>query len=163
MDDPIDEIRARLAVLHPDLDTSGFAVTGRILRLARVILRLREEHLERYDLNQGDFDVLATVRRTEGNIGVKPRRLLESVLITSGGLTKRLDRLEEADLISRHPDPDDRRGTLVRLTTEGRDAIDNALPTLLEAEHALVDSALDDEADTAASMLRQLVLAWPAP
>lgn len=163
MDDPIDEIRAHLADLHPDLDTSGFAVTGRLLRLARVILRLRDEHLERYELNQGDFDVLATVRRTEGAHGVKPRRLLESVLITSGGLTKRLDRLEEVDLLSRHPDPDDRRGTLVRLTPGGRDVIDSALTTLLAAECDLVEAALDDEVDAAASMLRQLILVWPAP
>lgn len=163
MDDPIDEIREHLADVHPDLDTSGFAVTGRLLRLARVVLRLRDEHLERYDLNQGDFDVLATVRRTESKHGVKPRRLLESVLITSGGLTKRLDRLEEANLVGRHPDPDDRRGTLVRLTAEGRDVIDGALATLLTAERDLVGAALDDEVDAAAAMLRQLVLAWPAP
>lgn len=161
MDDPIDQIRTHLADLHPALDTSGFAVTGRILRLAGVLLRLREEHLERYGLNQGDFDVLAAVRRTEGAEGVNPRRLLESVLITSGGLTKRLDRLEHAALIRRHPDPDDRRGTLVRLTAEGRDVIDQALNTLLEAENDLVRVALGgDEADAAASVLRQLVLAW---
>jgi DNA-binding MarR family transcriptional regulator len=87
------------------------------------------------------------------------------VLITSGGLTKRLDRLEHAALISRHPDPDDRRGTLVRLTTEGREVIDDALTTLLEAENDLVQTALGDEdgTDAAASMLRQLVQAWPTP
>jgi DNA-binding MarR family transcriptional regulator len=165
MDDPIDDIRKHLTDLHPTIDTSGFAVTGRILRLAGIILRLREEHLERYDLNQGDFDVLATIRRTEGDDGVNPRRLLDSVLITSGGLTKRLDRLEHAALISRHPDPDDRRGTLVRLTTEGREVIDDALTTLLEAENDLVQTALgdEDETDAAASMLRQLVQAWPTP
>jgi len=87
------------------------------------------------------------------------------VLITSGGLTKRLDRLEEAALIRRHPDPDDRRGTLVRLTTEGREVIDDALATLLEAETDLVQTALgdEDETDAAVSILRRLVLTWPTP
>lgn len=160
--DGIDAMRDRLAELYPDLDTSGFGVTGRILRLAQAIDRRRAEHLREFDLAPGDFDVLATIRRIEGESGVNPGRLLQSVLITSGGLTKRLDRLEGAGLVARHPDPDDRRATLVRLTDEGRHLIDAVLPSLLTEEHQLLAEALSDrQRDQVAGALRRIVHTLP--
>lgn len=140
--DPVDVIRARLAELYPDLDTSGFGVTGRLLRLGAAVKRARNEHLDAFGLSTSEFDLLATIRRTEGTAGVNPRELLTAVLITSGGLTKQLDRLESAGLIDRHVDPDDRRGTLVRLTAKGTALIDRALPSLLTREQERVAEVL---------------------
>lgn len=161
--DAVDGMRDRLAALYPELDTSAFGVTGRVLRLARSIDHLRAEHLSQFDLVPGDFDVLATIRRIEGDTGVNPRRLLQSVLITSGGLTKRLDRLQTAGWVARHPDPDDRRATLVRLTAEGRDLVDRALPSLLASEQELIERAFTDrQRDRTAASLRRLALALPA-
>lgn len=160
--DGIDAMRERLAELYPDLDTSAFGVTGRILRLAQAIDRRRAEHLKEFELAPGDFDVLATIRRIEGTDGVNPGRLLLSVLITSGGLTKRLDRLEAAGWVARHPDPGDRRATLVRLTAEGRHLIDRVLPSLLNREHEILAEALSDrQRDQVAGSLRRLVLSLP--
>jgi DNA-binding MarR family transcriptional regulator len=160
--DAVDGMRDRLAALYPDLDTSAFGVTGRVLRLARAIERLRAEHLRQFGLVPGDFDLLATIRRIEGDAGVNPHRLLRSVLITSGGLTKRLDRLQSAGWVARHQDPDDRRATLVRLTPEGRDLVDRALPSLLASEHELVERTLSGrQRDQTAANLRRLVLALP--
>lgn len=160
LEDPIDAIRSRLAELYPDLDTAAFGVTGRILRLAASFERARAEHLEAFGLSPGDFDLLATIRRTEGQSGVNPRELLGAVLITSGGLTKQLDRLESAGLIGRHPDPHDRRGTLVRLTAKGTDLIDRALPSLLTSEHEQISPALTArQLEEASALLRKLVVA----
>jgi DNA-binding MarR family transcriptional regulator len=160
--DAVDGMRDRLAALYPDLDTSAFGVTGRVLRLARSIDHLRTEHLSQFDLVPGDFDVLATIRRIEGDTGVNPHRLLRSVLITSGGLTKRLDRLQTAGWVARHPDPDDRRATLLRLTAEGRDLVDRALPSLLASEQELIERAFTDrQRDQTAASLRRLALALP--
>jgi DNA-binding MarR family transcriptional regulator len=160
--DAVDGMRERLAALYPALDTSAFGVTGRVLRLAQAIDRLRAEHLTRFGLVPGDFDVLATIRRIEGDAGVNPGRLLQSVLITSGGLTKRLDRLQAAGWVVRHPDPDDRRATLVQLTPEGRDLIDRALPSLLASEQELIERTLSTrEREQTAASLRRLVLAFP--
>jgi DNA-binding MarR family transcriptional regulator len=155
--DPIDAMRARLAELYPDLDTAPFGVTGRVIRLAAWLERQRADHLEAFDLTPGDFDVLATIRRTEGEIGVNPRELVAAVLITSGGLTKRLDRLESAGLIGRHADPGDRRGTRVRLTAEGTDLIDRALRSVLTHERNVVAAALTErQVDQASTLLRKL-------
>ena len=160
--DGIDTMRERLAELYPDLDTSAFGVTGRVLRLAQAIDRRRAEHLKEFNLAPGDFDVLATVRRIEDEDGVNPGRLLQSVLITSGGLTKRLDRLETAGWVARHPDPDDRRATLVRLTDGGRELIDTVLPELLTREHEFLSDALSDrQRDQVAGALRRIVRTLP--
>lgn len=157
--DAVDGIQRRLAELHPDVDASAVGVTGRLLRLAQAFQRRRDEHLESFGLTAGDFDVLATVRRTQGSDGVKPRQLLRSVLITSGGLTKRLDRLENAGLLVRHPDPDDRRGTLIRLTKEGTALVDRAIPSVLTMERDLLSDALTGrQVDQTASLLRRLIL-----
>lgn len=160
--DTVDAIRERLAELYPDLETDAFGVTGRILRLAQRIEAERAEHLAAFDLTPGDFDVLATIRRTEHHTGVKPRELLNAVLITSGGLTKRLDRLEAAGLIGRAADPDDRRGTLIRLTQAGTKLVDRVLPSLLTIERELLARELTSgQRDQLSALLRKLVLATP--
>ncbi len=157
--DAVDDMRQRLSELYPDLDTSAFGVVGRVLRLAGTLEALRAEHLATFGLAPGDFDVLATIRRIEGDRGVNPGTLLRSVLITSGGLTKRLDRLESAGFVGRHPDPDDRRGTLVRLTPDGMDLVDRALTSLLTLEGELVAASLSQrQVDQVAGLLRRVVI-----
>ena len=161
--DVVDRIRATLAEIYPELDTTGLALTGRVIRLARALETRRAEHLAAFDLTLGDFDVLATIRR-EGADGINPRDLLRSVLITSGGLTKRMDRLETLGLIRRHADPGDRRATLLRLTPAGVDLIDQVIPSLLEMEHRHLSEELNPkQLEQAASLLRRLTLATQDP
>lgn len=142
MQDALDVIAEQLAATYPDPDTSGLMVTGRILRLATAIAAARTERLADWDLTVADYDVLATLRRAAPPEGMNPSEVLASVMITSGGMTKRLDRLEERGLLERSPDPDDRRAVRVRLTPAGRRVIDQALPALLAAEAELVRRAI---------------------
>ena len=145
----------------PDLDTAAFGVVGRILRLARNIETWRAEHLSAYQLTPADFNVLATMRR-KGDDGINPGALLNVLFISSGGLTRRLDRLEAAGLIVRHPDPEDRRATLLRLTDEGARRIDEAIPSLLEREDELLRQFLTERGlDETSSVLRRLILNVP--
>lgn len=162
MDDPIDVIREQLKELYPDLDTNGLAVTGRILRLGAVVEGVRNRFLKEYGLTQADFDVLATLRRLCGDRGCNPTELHRSVMITSGGMTKRLDRLEQAALVTRRPDPDDRRGTLIELTTKGFELIDEVLPGLLASETELVLDAVTGKGDVERlqSLLSELLVAY---
>lgn len=145
--DAIDVIRETLAALYPELDTSGLAVTGRILRLATHLEEARNQQLRELNLSSADFDVLATVRRRATGEGVNPKDVQKSVMISSGGLSKRLDRLESGGLIERHRDPQDRRGVLIKLSSQGRRLIDRALPAVLGSERSLLEGALGSARD----------------
>jgi DNA-binding MarR family transcriptional regulator len=157
--DAVDGIRERLGELFPKLDTKAYAVTARILRLAQTIEARRAVLLASHGITPGEFDVLATLRRSDDDVGVNPGSFLESLLITSGGLSKRLDRLEEDGLIERKPDPGDRRGTRVRLTRKGFEVIDVVIPMLVETEGQQTREVLTDrQVEQASSILRRLGL-----
>ncbi len=162
MDDVIDGIEDDLARVRDGVDTSGLAVTGRLLRLARHVASRREAELRAFDLTVADYDVLATLRRRAGTTGLNPRDVQRSVMVTSGGMTKRLDRLEEAGLVERRPDPDDRRGVRIRLTRKGLGLIDRALERMLAVERTVVAEALPASADRdrLVALLRTLMCAF---
>jgi DNA-binding MarR family transcriptional regulator len=160
-EDIIDRITRDLVEIGVEVDTSGLAVTGRILRLARNVESARDRLLRAFGLSVADFDVMATLRRRAAPTGLKTKHLQTAVMITSGGMTKRLDRLESAGLIERHPDPQDRRGVLITLTTEGRLLIDKALPVLLREEAKMIGDAIGNARDRErlAGLLRHLLVA----
>ena len=134
-------------------------MTGRLLRLGERLATTRAGLLAGHGLSVGEFDVLATIRRREGQGGSNPRDLQRAVMISSGGMTKRLDRLEAANLLERRPDPDDRRGVRIMLTDDGRELIDRVLPALLDAERTALEDALPRGADRhrLAALLRSLL------
>ncbi|MBL8865453.1 MAG: MarR family transcriptional regulator [Gemmataceae bacterium] len=130
--DAIDRVIADWTRVRPDLDPSPLALVGRVLVLARHLERGAEEVLKKHGLSFGQFDILATLRRQEPNGGLSPTQLCANVALTSGGMTSRLDRLEEAGWISRQADPSDRRGVVVVLTPKGRKLIDVATASRFE-------------------------------
>lgn len=160
MDEIVEDVRAWL----PDVEVAGLPITGRILRLARYLEAGRETELARFGLTLGDFDLLATLRRRAVDDLIKIRDLQRSLMLSSGGMTKRLDRLEGAALIERQADPNDRRGTLITLTQTGRDLIDEAVPAITRHETAVVTSAIASRTGRSAleAGLRQLLVAQEA-
>lgn len=160
MDEIVEEVRAWL----PDIEVTGLPITGRILRLARYLEARREEALVEFGLTLGDFDMLATLRRRASDDPIKVKDLQRSLMLSSGGTTKRLDRLESAGLIERHPDPNDRRGTLIALTDAGLDLIDEAVPAITRHETALVRDAITSERSRAVleDGLRHMLVAQEA-
>jgi len=124
--DVIDALITAWEETRPDLDPAPLAVIGRVLVLAAHLERSVESTLRPHKLSLGQFDILATLRRHEPAGGLTPTVLLRSVLLTSGGMTSRLDRLAAAGLVVRKPDPSDRRGVVVTLTAKGRKLIDAA-------------------------------------
>ncbi len=157
MDEIVDEVREWL----PDADVAGLPITGRILRLARYLEAGRERELTRFGLTVADFDLLATLRRRAAGEPIKIRDLQLSLMLSSGGTTKRLDRLERAGLIERLPDPNDRRGTLITLSSKGFDLISEAVPAVIGHEAAAVTAALGSQRSRVAveDGLRQLLIA----
>lgn len=111
-----------------------------MLRLATSIQTTRAKLLEPLGLTIGDFDVLATIRRAGKITGSE---ISNAVMITAGGITKRLDRLENRALITRTPDLNDRRSTVITLTPEGKESVDAAYDLVTTTESAFVSNTLD--------------------
>ena len=130
----------------PELDLRAMEVLGRLSELALVI---RRDHLvplfAEFGLQDGEFDVLAALRRSGAPFRMTPTELYGVTMLSSGGMTARLDRLEKSGLIERLPNPADRRGTLVQLSDKGRDLIERALPAHSANETRILAPLTDEE------------------
>ena len=164
-EDAVDQVVSDLRRWQPDLEVIGLPITGRVLRLAQYISIEREQRLAEFGLTVADFDVLATLRRRAGTDPVNVRELQHAMMLSSGGVTKRLDRLETAHLIERHPDPNDRRGVLIKLSHTGLDVIDRAVVAVTVFENSAVGNAIgsDDERLQLENSLRRMLTAHEKP
>jgi DNA-binding MarR family transcriptional regulator len=133
MSDHLDAIVDQWHQRRPELDLTGMAVFGRIYRLARLADLQRNAALEPHGLQVGDVDVLAALWRSDG--GLRPLDLRRTMMVGSGTLTARLDRMEAAGLLERRPDPHDRRGRVLYLTAAGERLVPDLVVGLLEIEN----------------------------
>ena len=138
--DRIDGIGEQWRRERPDLDVAALELVGRLLRAAELADARLTAGLAGFGLHPGWFDLLAALRRAGSPFELIPTQLMAATMLTSGGITKRLDRLVEAGLVERRPDPTDRRGTKVRLTPRGRRAIDRALTAHVANEEELLSA-----------------------
>ncbi|WP_030758908.1 MarR family winged helix-turn-helix transcriptional regulator [Streptomyces griseus] len=158
--DPVDAIAAQWAVVRPDLDTLPMAVFGRIYRLSAAMRAQVDKAYAPYGMALGEFDVLATLRRSGAPYTLSPRELTATLMITTGGMTGRLDKLEKAGLLTRSPDPNDRRGLRVTLTERGRELVDQAVGAGLERQREALEAGLTpEEARQLTDLLRKLLAA----
>lgn len=148
---------------RPELDPSPIGVIGRISRLARELEQRLELVYRERGLEPGWYDVLATLRRAGPPYRLRPTEFTSALMLTSSGTTKRLDRLEQAGLIERAPDPQDRRGTLITLTTAGRELVDGTTEAHLENERRLLGALSEADRRRLADLLRKLRLGLPPP
>ena len=155
--------RARLAVEQwrrerPEFDLLPMEILGRMAELAQIVGR---DHLEplfaEFGLQRGEFDVLATLRRSGRPFALTPTALYEATMVSSGGMTNRLDRLERAGLVERRPNPNDRRGTIVALSDTGLELIDRAVEAHLENEHRVLSGLNAEEKQQLNTLLAKLL------
>ena len=158
MPDRASRAAAQWAVQRPDMDMLPMEALGRLHEASILVARERQAPLyARYGLQQGEFDALATLRRSGAPEGLTPTALFEAAMMSSGGMTARIDRLEKAGLVERRPHPTDRRATLVRLTDKGFELIETIMPEHEEAARDILAPLSLDEQKTLNALLARLI------
>ena len=157
--DAVDAIVEQWRRERPDLDPSAKHITGRIIRLGGIFQQAYGEAFESLGINETDYGILAPLRRAGPPYQLTPTELARQRMMTSGGMTAAIDRVERKGLVARAPNPADRRGSLVRLTDEGLRVIDGAMTRHAEVEHELVSALGAQDRDRLTAMLRSLLLA----
>jgi DNA-binding MarR family transcriptional regulator len=129
-----------------------------VIRLAGLFQQAYGEAFEPLGITEGEYGVLAALRRAGAPFRLTPTDLARTRMMTSGGMTAAIDRLERKGLVARAPNPADRRGSLVGLTDEGRRVIDEAMTRHVEVEHRLVEALPARDRERLADLLRRLLL-----
>ena len=155
--DDIDKILAQWQREAPALDVSSLAVVGRVLQIAQLLEKHRETVLADFDLTVWSFDMLATLRRQGPPYQLKPTALYKWLMLSSGAMTNRIDRLEKDGLVTRLRDPDDRRSVIVQLSDAGVERIDAAMPVLFEQERQFLADLSQTETADLITLLRQFL------
>jgi DNA-binding MarR family transcriptional regulator len=137
--DRVAEIQAAWTRERPDLDVSPQGVIGRLHRLAGHLTAELEVVYRRHGLSEGEFDVLAALRRAGAPFERAPGELASHTMVTTGAITKRIDRLERGGLVRRRISEADGRGRVVGLTAAGRRVIDAAFTEHMANERRLLD------------------------
>jgi DNA-binding MarR family transcriptional regulator len=155
--DRVDAILAQWRVIRPELDPTPMGVIARISQLSRLFEASTAEVLAEFKLNEPQFGVLAALRRATPDFTLSPTELYQSLMITSGAMTNRLDRLTSAGLVTRIPDETDGRSMLVALTAKGRAVVDRAVEAHLENESRLLEWMTKSEYAVLVRTLRRLL------
>jgi len=153
-----DRLIERWSAVRPDLGVAGLQVTARLARLGRHIALREEDVFSRFGLNRGEVGVLSALRIVGPPHRLSPTRLGKGLMLSSAGVTSRLDRLERRGLVARTSDPDDRRGVIVELTDRGLELVDAAVGANTTSEQHLL-SRLDPEEIAALEALLRKILA----
>ncbi len=156
--DSIEHLLAEWLRERPDLDPSPFGIYGRIWRLSTTLIGDAEQWLKPLGLTFESFSLIVTLRRSGSPYELNPTALYRESLLTSGAITNRIDRVESAGLVTRLPDPNDRRGTIVRLTAKGRTLADRSIKLHFEALAATLGTLSTTERKQLAKLLSKLLL-----
>jgi DNA-binding MarR family transcriptional regulator len=154
--DAIDRVVEQWAKQKPELDTDPMAMMGRLMRIAKYMETKVADLHKKYDLKLGEFDVLATLRRSGKPYRLTPSELIDTMMLTSGAMTNRLDKLENKGLISREHSKEDRRSVTVQLTQDGLVLIDKLIEEHADVQKSLVKSMTAAQKKQA----NQLLKAW---
>jgi len=143
---------------RPDLNLLPMTILGRLGEATQMIARdYLEPVFARYGLKRGEFDVIATLRRAGKPYALTPTALYRSTMVSSGGMTNRLDRLEKQGLIERRPNAQDRRGLVVALTSQGLALIDDLIEVHVDNQIKVLGAFSKTEQETLSGLLGKLV------
>ncbi len=158
-EDAVSVILAQWRRERPELDVFPMGVIGRIKRLSVILHGRLDTVFAQYGLVRGEFDVLATLRRSGEPFCLAPTALFATLMVTSGTMTHRLQGLERRGLIERQPNPDDARSLLVRLTASGRELIDRAVEAHVRNEQRILQACGQKDLEILDAQLTRLLSA----
>jgi DNA-binding MarR family transcriptional regulator len=159
--DEIDRIVGEWNRARPDLDVSPTHALQRITRLSLLQEASFARVFATYGISFGEYLVLVALFRAGPPYRMNPTALFNAVILSSGAMTNRLDRLESIGLVERLPDPTDRRGRRVALSERGLELVDAAVVDHLANEERLLAALDGDEREQLAGLLRKLLLSEP--
>ena len=152
-----DALLEDFAGARPRQDMEPYEVTARLSRIALHVARVQEESFGKYGLNRGEVGVLAALRFAGPKQQSSPTRLFKGLMLSSAGITSRVDRLEKRGYVKRSRHPDDRRGVLVELTESGRHVLEMAVGADSSRERELVSGLSAAERKSLAALLKKLL------
>jgi DNA-binding MarR family transcriptional regulator len=162
-DDLTDRLLTSWDSARPDIGVGYLQVTARLARIGPLLARRQEAVFERFGLSRGEVGMLSALRTAGPPHRLSPTRLGQGLMLSSAGVTSRLDRLERRGFVQRLPDPDDRRGVIVELTDSGLEIVDDAVAANTVSDRQLLDRFDPQEIETLEGLLRKLLGGLESP
>jgi DNA-binding MarR family transcriptional regulator len=157
VDDPTDRMLTGWDEARPDLEVGRLQVTARLSRIGAHLARRQEATFSRFGLGRGEVGLLSALRIAGPPYRSSPTRLAKGLMLSSAGVTSRIDRLEGRGLVRRLDDPNDRRGVVIELTDAGLEIVDAAVAANTVSEHQLLDRLDPGEITALEEILRKLL------
>jgi len=155
--DLTDRLLAAWSEARPELEVGALQVTGRLSRIGPLLAKRQESVFGRFGLNRGEVGTLSALRIAGPPHRLSPTRLGKGLMLSSAGVTSRIDRLERRGLVRRLADPDDRRGVIVELTDQGIDVVDAAVAAVSISDQQLMERFDAQEIAQLEAALRKLL------
>jgi DNA-binding MarR family transcriptional regulator len=156
-DDLTDRVLSGWRGARPELEVGALQVTGRLSRIGPLLARRQESVFSRFGLNRGEVGALSALRIAGPPHRLSPTRLGRGLMLSSAGVTSRIDRLERRGLVRRLADPDDRRGVIVELTDQGLEVVDEAVAAVTISDRQLLERLDTEEMAQLEAILRKLL------
>ena len=142
---------------RPDIEVKSLQVTARLSRIGPLLAKRQEAIFGQFGLSRGEVGALGALRIAGPPYRLSPTRLGKGLMMSSAGMTSRIDRLERRGFVRRLPDPDDRRGVLIELTDQGRETVDAAVAALTTSDRQLVERLDPSEFAQLEALLRKFL------
>ena len=155
--DLTDRVLAGWSEARPELEVGALQITGRLSRIGPLLAKRQESVFGRFGLNRGEVGTLSALRIAAPPHRLSPTRLGKGLMLSSAGVTSRIDRLERRGLVRRLADPDDRRGVIVELTEQGIEVVDAAVAAVSISDGQLIERLDAQEITQLEAILRKLL------
>lgn len=164
--DAVDRIVEGWVRQVPDFDSGPLQVFGRLNRVARLLDNNLRSFFQAHGLGIGDYDLMAALFRMGHPYMARPSSIARTSLLTSAGVTLRVDRMVKMGMVKRVNDLDDRRSVYVQLTDEGADVVSRVALLNRERQRRMLNSLTAEESAILESVFRKLeqslvIPGWP--